>query len=181
MISTVLGGLFLLVLTAVAVLELLNSQLFLGLASLLIVAPGICYIVARRLKRFERPLAFLSSLLLLARVLLIALYVRNMAFKLPILLLAVAWGFFVAPGAYGLLFKRQNAQLRTGIKPDTIHTWSHRSPEVKECMETRVLEGINDENLVQASDARVCLRARAAARKHKTVLGDLSPWRSWRA
>jgi hypothetical protein len=110
-ISTVLGGLFLLALTSVAVLELLNGQLFLGLASLSLVALCICYIAARRLKRYERPLAFVSSLLLLAMVLLIALYVQNMAFKLLILLLAVAWGFFVALGAYGLLFRRQHAKL----------------------------------------------------------------------
>jgi predicted neutral ceramidase superfamily lipid hydrolase len=102
-------ALFLIALTAIAILEVVSGQLLIGLGTLCLVALCICFLILRRMKQYERPLAFISSLLLLAMVLLIAASVENTALRLIILLLALAWGFFVALGAYNLVFRREKA------------------------------------------------------------------------
>jgi hypothetical protein len=109
-LTIILKTLFMLMLIGIAIFELIKGQLFPGLATLSLVALAICFIAARRIKQYERPLWFVLSLLLLAMVLFIALNIENPVIRLFIFLLALVWGFFVALGAYNLLIRKRPVQ-----------------------------------------------------------------------
>jgi hypothetical protein len=105
-IITVLGGLFLLFMTATAALQMMRGQLLLGLTSLCLVAMCISSLIGRWMKRYERLLSVLTMSFALIMVLLFAAYVEHQVVKLLMLLLALAWSFFVALGVYNVFLRR---------------------------------------------------------------------------
>ncbi len=107
-LSTVAGAIFMLFLTGIAVLEISSGQPLIGLGTLCIVTMGICYMITRWKKQYMRPMAVLSSVLLLAMTLLMAAIIENPLARIVILLLAVAWSFFVILGIYNVFLKARN-------------------------------------------------------------------------
>ncbi|OPY27372.1 MAG: hypothetical protein A4E28_02037 [Methanocella sp. PtaU1.Bin125] len=109
-LMAVLSVLLILILAAVAILELISGKLLIGLASLCLVAIYINALIMQWKKMYDRRLAAAFGFLLLIMMLLIAAYVEHPIIKIITLLLALAWSVFVALGTYNVFIKRQQAQ-----------------------------------------------------------------------
>ncbi len=109
-LTTVISGVFLVFLTAIAILEMINGHMLIGLGSLCLVAICISALIMQWKKQYDQRLSILSAFLLLVMVLLIAAYVENPIIRLITFLLALAWSFFVALGVYNVFIKRKQVQ-----------------------------------------------------------------------